>query len=159
MTGQSATIFGICRDTPHLERTIDALSLAGFGRRDISVRYAKGKHTSELATHVSARVDEDTGMGRHGNPFRGNLGILCQHLCKLRSSNGSTGHCWTCRGFSGRGRGRRDYWWTRRKAPRLPRPRSRAPWVPITMMASSLELFFSQFKQVVQNQLGRPERP
>ena len=63
MAGQNTSVFGICRDLPQLETTVQSLRLGGFRNGDISVFYPNRTKGRGHAKREDSRFDDDIGMG------------------------------------------------------------------------------------------------
>ena len=76
MSGRTATVFGICKHRPHLEKTVTALRLGGFRDDDISVIYPDRTSVRHVAHSHDSRPDQNVGAGaRIGIILGGILGF------------------------------------------------------------------------------------
>lgn len=72
-----ATVFGICKDPYHLQRTVEALRLGGFRNVDIAVLHPDRRRDDEGSQNANARLAEDVGAGAGtGMILGGVLGFL-----------------------------------------------------------------------------------
>lgn len=63
MAGNNTAVFGICRDIPHLEKTVDALRLAGFRSDDISALFPDKKSSRDFAHEHNTKAPEGAATG------------------------------------------------------------------------------------------------
>ena len=77
MAGHNTSVFGICKDVPHLERTVDALRLAGFRSDDISALFPNRTSTRDFAHEHNTKAPEGAAAGAGtGIVLGGTLGWL-----------------------------------------------------------------------------------
>ena len=77
MAGKNTSVFGICKDIPHLERTVEVLRRSGFRSDDISTLFPDRTSTRDFAHEHNTKAPEGAAAGAGtGIVLGGTLGWL-----------------------------------------------------------------------------------
>jgi len=63
MVGRNTVVFGVCKNLAHLEKTVDALRLAGFRKDDVSALFPDTNTSRDFAYEHNTKAPEGAATG------------------------------------------------------------------------------------------------